>query len=119
LIGDGERFKDLRTLQGTLEFLSKNGLSRTDLLISLGGGVVGDIAGFAASIHLRGIPYIQVPTTLLSMIDSSVGGKTGINTKFGKNLVGSFYQPKAVLVDPEVLVTLPKREFTAGLCEAC
>lgn len=118
LIGDGERFKDLRTLQGTLEFLSRNGLSRTDLLISLGGGVVGDIAGFAASIHLRGIPYLQVPTTLLSMIDSSVGGKTGINTKFGKNLAGSFYQPKAVLVDPEVLVTLPKREFTAGLCEA-
>jgi len=118
LIGDGERFKNIKTLQDILEFLSTNELSRTDVLISLGGGVVGDLAGFAASIYLRGIPYIQVPTTLLSMVDSSVGGKTGINTEFGKNLVGSFYQPKAVLIDPQVLATLPKREFTAGLCEA-
>lgn len=79
---------------------------------------MGDLAGFAASLHLRGIDLLQVPTTLLSMIDSSVGGKTGINTSFGKNLVGSFYQPRGVLVDVETLRTLPRREITAGLCEA-
>ena len=118
LIGDGERYKDLKTLEAILEFLSKNGFSRTDALLSLGGGVVGDVAGFAASIYLRGIRHVQVPTTLLSMIDSSVGGKTGINTRFGKNLVGAFHQPKAVLIDPMVLRTLPKRELTSGLCEA-
>jgi len=117
LIGDGERFKSLRTLEGILEFLSKNQLSRTDVLVSLGGGVVGDVAGLAASIYLRGIGHVQIPTTLLSMIDSSVGGKTGINTEFGKNLIGSFHQPKAVLIDPRVLATLARREITAGLCE--
>jgi 3-dehydroquinate synthase len=80
--------------------------------------VVGDLAGFAAAVYLRGIKFIQIPTTLLSMIDSSVGGKTGINTDFGKNLVGAFYQPSAVVIDPDVLRTLPKRELTAGFCEA-
>ena len=118
VIGDGERFKSLRTLEKTLRYFGENGLSRTDLVVALGGGVVGDLAGFAASVYLRGIPFVQVPTTLLSMIDSSVGGKTGINTEFGKNLVGAFYQPAAVVIDPDVLSTLPKRELTAGFCEA-
>lgn len=118
LIGDGERFKNLKTLGSTLKFLGDNNIARTDLVIALGGGVVGDLAGFAAAIYLRGIQFIQVPTTLLSMVDSSVGGKTGINTDFGKNLVGAFYQPSAVAIDPDVLATLPKRELTAGYCEA-
>lgn len=118
LIGDGERFKSLKTLESTLRFLGENKISRTDIIVALGGGVVGDLAGFAAAVYLRGIKFIQVPTTLLSMIDSSVGGKTGINTSFGKNLVGAFYQPSAVLIDPSVLKTLPKRELTAGFCEA-
>jgi 3-dehydroquinate synthase len=117
LMKDGEQFKDLRSLEAALNFFNEIGLKRTDAAVALGGGVVGDLTGFAASVHLRGIPYIQIPTTLLSMIDSSVGGKTGINTKFGKNLIGTFYQPKGVIVDPKVLVTLPKRELTAGLCE--
>ena len=118
LIGDGERFKNWKTLESTLKFLGDNKISRTDLIVALGGGVVGDLAGFAAAIYLRGIKFIQVPTTLLSMIDSSVGGKTGINTSFGKNLVGAFYQPAAVVIDPAVLQTLPERELTAGFCEA-
>jgi 3-dehydroquinate synthase len=118
LIGDGERYKNFKTLEQTLGFLSENKIGRTDTVLALGGGVVGDLAGFAASIHLRGISFIQMPTTLLSMIDSSVGGKTGINTSFGKNLVGSFYQPKEVLIDTDVLATLPRRELTSGLCEA-
>src|SRR5688500_9665893 len=118
LIGDGERYKNFKSLEQTLGFLSENKIGRTDTVLALGGGVVGDLAGFASSIHLRGISFIQMPTTLLSMIDSSVGGKTGINTKFGKNLVGSFYQPAEVLIDTDVLATLPRRELTAGLCEA-
>lgn len=118
LIGDGERFKSLKTLEKTLEFLSRAGLSRTDAVVALGGGVVGDLAGFAASVYLRGIDLLQVPTTLLSMIDSSVGGKTGVNSSFGKNLIGSFYQPRGVLVDTGTLRTLPAREVTAGFCEA-
>ncbi len=118
LIGDGERFKDLRTLENTLRALSEKGFTRTDAVIALGGGVVGDLAGFAASVHLRGIDLLQIPTTLLSMIDSSVGGKTAVNTPFGKNLVGSFYQPKGVLIDTDTLQTLPTREVTAGFCEA-
>lgn len=118
LIGDGERFKNLKTLEATLKFLGENNIARTDLIVALGGGVVGDLAGFAAAVYLRGIKFIQVPTTLLSIIDSSVGGKTGVNTAFGKNLIGAFYQPSAVLIDPNVLATLPKRELTAGFCEA-
>ncbi|PYT01599.1 MAG: 3-dehydroquinate synthase [Acidobacteria bacterium] len=118
LIGDGERFKSFRTLQDTLAALSEKGLTRTDAVVALGGGVVGDLAGFAASLHLRGIDLLQIPTTLLSMIDSSVGGKTGINTSFGKNLVGTFHQPKAVLIDVGVLRSLDDRELTAGFCEA-
>ncbi len=88
------------------------------MVVALGGGVVGDLAGFAASIYLRGVDFLQIPTTLLSMIDSSVGGKTGVNSSYGKNLIGAFYQPKGVLVDVRTLSTLPKRELTAGFCEA-
>ena len=117
-VADGEEAKSFRSLEVLLTAFGKEKLSRTDAVMALGGGVVGDLAGFAASIHLRGVPFLQVPTTLLSMIDSSVGGKTGINTEFGKNLVGSFYQPKGVLIDPTVLGTLPERELTAGFCEA-
>jgi 3-dehydroquinate synthase len=118
LVADGEEAKSFSSLETALAAFGKLKLSRTDAVLALGGGVVGDLAGFAASIHLRGVPFLQVPTTLLSMIDSSVGGKTGINTEFGKNLVGSFYQPKGVLIDPIVLGTLPERELTAGFCEA-
>ena len=118
LIGDGERYKNFRTLEKALQVLSESGFTRSDAIVGLGGGVVGDLAGFAASIHLRGIDLLQIPTTLLAMIDSSVGGKTGVNTSFGKNLVGSFYQPKGVLIDTASLQTLDKRELTAGLCEA-
>ena len=117
-IGDGEKYKSFRTFEKTLDYLGANGFSRSDSVLALGGGVVGDLAGFAASVYLRGIGFLQVPTTLLAMIDSSVGGKTAVNTTNGKNLVGSFYQPAGVLIDPSVLKTLPQREVTAGLCEA-
>ena len=118
LIGDGEKYKSFKTLQKTLDAFSENRLSRTDTVIALGGGVVGDLAGFAASIYLRGVAFLQMPTTLLSMIDSSVGGKTGINSSYGKNLIGAFYQPRGVVVDVHTLQTLSKRELTAGFCEA-
>jgi 3-dehydroquinate synthase len=118
LLGDGEKYKSLLTLEKTLAFLSEHKLTRTDAIVALGGGVVGDLAGFAASVYLRGIPFLQIPTTLLSMIDSSVGGKTGVNTAFGKNLIGSFYQAAGVLIDVATLATLPSRELTAGFCES-
>jgi 3-dehydroquinate synthase len=118
LIGDGERYKNLRTLERTLSFLNENGIARTDAVVALGGGVVGDVAGFVASVHLRGIDLLQIPTTLLAMIDASVGGKTGVNSAFGKNLIGSFYQPRGVLIDISTLPTLEHREITAGYCEA-
>lgn len=117
LMPDGERHKSLRTLERALSFLAEQGLERTDAVVALGGGVVGDLAGFASSIYLRGIPFIQVPTTLLAQIDSSVGGKTGVNAANGKNTVGAFHQPSAVLIDTETLGTLPRRELTAGFCE--
>lgn len=117
-IGDGEKYKSFNSLMRLLNFLSESRLSRTDAVLALGGGVVGDLTGFAASVYLRGVPFFQVPTTLLSMIDSSVGGKTGINTAYGKNIIGTFYQPQGVLVDVSVLSSLPERELTAGLCEA-
>lgn len=117
LMKDGERYKNLRSLEEALVFLSDNRFTRADAVVALGGGVVGDLAGFAASVYLRGIPFLQIPTTLLAMIDSSVGGKTAVNTSYGKNLVGTFYQPKGVLIDVETLGTLPKRELTAGFCE--
>ncbi|CAN5769247.1 3-dehydroquinate synthase [soil metagenome] len=118
LIGDGERYKNSKTLLTILEHLSAEKVGRTDAVIALGGGVVGDVAGFAASVHLRGIAFVQMPTTLLAMIDSSVGGKTGINSSYGKNLTGTIYQPAGVLIDVDVLQTLDPREFKAGIFEA-
>jgi len=117
LMPEGERYKSFQELERAVTFLGKEGFERNDLVVALGGGVVGDLAGFASSIYLRGIPLVQMPTTLLSQIDSSVGGKTGINLPFGKNMVGSFYQPPFVLIDTETLETLPKRELIAGCCE--
>ncbi|MGI9055847.1 MAG: 3-dehydroquinate synthase [Pyrinomonadaceae bacterium] len=118
LMKDGETHKNFRSLETALKFFSRNQLKRTDAVVALGGGVVGDLAGFAAAIYLRGIDFLQIPTTLLAMIDSSVGGKTAVNTEFGKNLVGAFHQPKGVLIDVETLITLARRELTAGFCEA-
>ena len=118
LIGDGERYKTMRTTTSLLDFLDSGRISRTDLVIALGGGVVGDLAGFAAAVHLRGIRFFQIPTTLMAMVDSSVGGKTGINTKYGKNLVGAFHQPSGVIADINTLKSLPARELAAGFCEA-
>jgi 3-dehydroquinate synthase len=118
LIGDGEIYKNLETVETLLGALSKFGLTRSDAIVALGGGVVGDVAGFVSAIHLRGVPFLQIPTTLLAMIDSSVGGKTGVNSPAGKNLIGAFHQPKGVLIDTATLGTLDPREITAGLCEA-
>lgn len=118
LMKDGEKHKNLRSLENLLKFISENKLARTDAIIALGGGVVGDLAGFAAAVYLRGIAFLQIPTTLLAMIDSSVGGKTGVNSDFGKNLIGAFHQPNGVLIDVETLKTLPHRELVAGFCEA-
>src|SRR5882724_9081386 len=118
LIGDGERFKSLQTAEKVLSFLIEAGFERSDAIVGFGGGVVGDLAGFVAALYLRGVDYIQIPTTLLAQIDSSVGGKTAVNHKLGKNLIGAFYQPRLVIIDPETLKTLPAREMTAGLCEA-
>ena len=118
LLGDGERFKSLRAAEELLVFLGSNGLERSDAVVALGGGVVGDLAGFAAAVYMRGIPFIQVPTTLLAQIDASVGGKTGVNSSRGKNLVGAFHQPRAVIIDTETLTTLPPRELVAGWCES-
>ena len=117
LIGDGERYKSVQTTEKVLSFLSETGIERSDGVVALGGGVIGDVAGFAAAVYLRGVPLIQIPTTLLAQIDSSVGGKTGVNLPTGKNLVGSFHQPGAVVIDIETLTTLPLRELSAGWCE--
>ncbi|MBO0861680.1 MAG: 3-dehydroquinate synthase [Chloracidobacterium sp.] len=118
LIGDGERAKSLRTAERAWGFLIANHFERSDAVIALGGGVVGDLAGFVAATFLRGVNYIQIPTTLLAQIDSSVGGKTAVNHKLGKNLIGAFHQPRAVVIDPDVLRSLPTRELRAGLYEA-
>ncbi|HEV7893509.1 MAG TPA: 3-dehydroquinate synthase [Pyrinomonadaceae bacterium] len=118
LMGDGERFKSFHTAERALAFLSESKIERSDAVVALGGGVVGDLAGFAAALHLRGVDFIQAPTTLLAQIDSSVGGKTGVNTRAGKNVVGVFHQPSAVVLDTDTLKTLPPRELTAGWCEA-
>jgi 3-dehydroquinate synthase len=117
LMPEGERYKSFRSLEKAVTFLSENRFERDDLVLALGGGVVGDLAGFAAAIYLRGISLVQVPTTLLSQIDSSVGGKTGINLATGKNLVGAFHQPSSVFIDTETLVSLPPRELVSGFCE--
>ncbi len=117
LMPEGERYKSFRELEKAVTFLSQNRFERDDLVVSLGGGVVGDLAGFSAAVYLRGLSLVQVPTTLLSQIDSSVGGKTGINLPVGKNLVGAFHQPSSVFIDPETLKSLPRRELVAGFCE--
>ncbi|MEM6780425.1 MAG: 3-dehydroquinate synthase [Pseudomonadota bacterium] len=113
----GERSKSYDTLQDVLNWLLDHKVDRSSVLIAVGGGVIGDLGGFAASIVMRGIPYVQVPTTLLSMVDSSVGGKTGINSAQGKNLIGAFYQPVAVIADTGTLETLSDREMKAGYAE--
>jgi 3-dehydroquinate synthase len=114
---DGERTKSLRWVARVLNELLRRRYERKAWLVALGGGVIGDLAGFAASIYLRGIPFVQVPTTLVAQVDASIGGKTGVNHPRGKNLIGAFYQPKLVLVDPDTLRTLPQRDFRAGLAE--
>lgn len=115
---DGERYKRLSTVDSLAEKLVKAGADRHTVIVALGGGVVGDVAGFLASIYMRGVPCIQIPTTFLAQVDSSVGGKTGVDLKAGKNLLGTFNQPHAVLIDPSVLTTLPERDFRAGLFES-
>jgi 3-dehydroquinate synthase len=114
----GEQHKRLRTLESLTEQLADAGADRDALLIAFGGGVVGDVTGFLAAIYMRGVPYVQIPTTLLAQVDSSVGGKTGVNLAAGKNLVGSFHHPLAVFIDTDVLATLPKSELRAGLQES-
>lgn len=117
IVPAGETAKSLKNVQSCFDRLASHRLERKSFIIALGGGVVGDLAGFVAATYLRGIPFVQVPTTLLAHVDSSVGGKTGVNLKAGKNLVGAFYQPKLVLCDLAALATLPPREFRAGLAE--
>ncbi len=114
---DGEAYKTLETVEDILDTLVENGANRDTTVVALGGGVVGDIAGFAAACYMRGVDFVQVPTTLLAQVDSSVGGKTGVNHASGKNLIGAFHQPRAVLIDTDTLRTLPDRELKAGLAE--
>ena len=117
-IPDGEEYKNTASVEQILEQLFSSKLDRKSTLIALGGGVISDITGFCASIYERGIDFINIPTTLLAQVDASVGGKTGVNNRFGKNLIGSFYQPRAVYCESKFLSTLPAREFTAGVAEA-
>ena len=117
ILPDGEAHKNSETLNLIYDALLKNRCERNTTLIALGGGVIGDLTGYAAATYLRGVPFIQVPTTLLSQVDSSVGGKTGINHPLGKNMIGAFYQPQLVLADIDTLKTLPKREVSAGVAE--
>lgn len=113
----GEQSKSLNVFGQALDFLAEQKIDRTSVLFAVGGGVIGDLAGYVAASYLRGIDFVQIPTTLLAMVDSSVGGKTGINLKAGKNLVGAFHQPKAVYIATDILSTLPVREFAAGMAE--
>jgi len=115
---DGERHKKLATIEYLAERLTRLGADREAVIIAFGGGVVGDVAGLLASLYMRRIDVIQVPTTVLAQVDASIGGKTGVNLRAGKNLLGTFYQPRAVLIDPAVLLTLTEREFRSGLYEA-
>lgn len=117
VLPDGEVHKNLGTINTIFNHLIDTMCDRSTTVVALGGGVVGDIAGFAAACYQRGVPYIQIPTTLLAQVDSSVGGKTGVNHKRGKNMIGAFYQPQCVVADTETLSTLPDREFKAGLAE--
>src|SRR4029077_5789274 len=115
---NGERHKKLATVEKLCEQLSRLGADRNSVIIAFGGGVVGDVAGLVASLYMRGVDLVQIPTTVLAQVDASIGGKTGVNLRAGKNLVGTFHQPSVVLIDPAVLSTLPEREFRAGLYEA-
>ena len=117
VLPDGEAYKNTESLNQIYEVLLQNRMERKATLIALGGGVIGDLTGFAAATYLRDVPFIQIPTTLLAQVDSSVGGKTGINHPLGKNMIGAFYQPQLVLADTETLNTLPDRELSAGLAE--
>ncbi|MCK5235682.1 MAG: 3-dehydroquinate synthase, partial [Deltaproteobacteria bacterium] len=116
-IPDGEEFKNLSEISKVYDRLLEEKFERSFPIVALGGGVIGDMTGFVAATYLRGVPYIQIPTTLLSQVDSSVGGKTGVNHPLGKNLIGAFYQPSLVLIDPDVLKTLDDRDYKAGLAE--
>jgi len=116
-VPDGEEYKNQDSVNTILESLFNHKFNRKSLLIAFGGGVIGDMTGYVASIYQRGINFVQVPTTLLSQVDASVGGKTGMNNKYGKNLIGAFHQPQEVLIDPLFLTTLPQREFGAGVAE--
>ncbi len=117
ILKDGEQYKTLSTIESIFDRLLENRIARDAIIIALGGGVIGDITGFAAACYQRGVDFIQVPTTLLSQVDSSVGGKTGVNHPLGKNMIGAFYQPQCVLADVATLKTLPQRELSAGLAE--
>jgi 3-dehydroquinate synthase len=117
VLPDGEEHKDWRALSAIFDALLKNGCGRDTTLVALGGGVIGDLAGFAAATYQRGVQYVQVPTTLLAQVDSSVGGKTAINHPLGKNMIGAFHQPRLVLADTDTLKTLPERELRSGLAE--
>ncbi len=117
ILPDGEAYKNTETLNKIYDALLQNRCERSTTLIALGGGVIGDLTGYAAATYLRGVPFIQIPTTLLSQVDSSVGGKTGINHPLGKNMIGAFYQPQVVLADIDTLKTLPARELSAGMAE--
>lgn len=117
LIPAGEIHKNLQSIEQIYDTALENHLERSSTLVALGGGVIGDMTGFAAATWLRGVNFVQVPTSLLAMVDASVGGKTGVNHPQGKNLIGAFYQPKLVLIDPDTLQTLPEREFRAGMAE--
>lgn len=116
-VADGEEYKNQESINTILESLFNHRFNRKSLLIAFGGGVIGDMTGYASSIYQRGIDFVQIPTTLLSQVDASVGGKTGMNNSYGKNLIGAFHQPKAVYIDPYFLTTLPAREFGAGVAE--
>ena len=118
MMPDGEPAKRLETVEGMAEKLAKLGADRKSVIIALGGGVVGDVAGLLASLYMRGVEFVQVPTTVLAQVDASIGGKTAVNLVAGKNLLGTFHHPRVVLIDPAVLKTLPDREFRAGLYEA-
>ncbi|MDY7012340.1 MAG: 3-dehydroquinate synthase, partial [Cyanobacteriota bacterium] len=117
LIPPGERYKTLTSIQKLYDTALENRLERSSTFVALGGGVIGDMTGFAAATWLRGVHFVQVPTSLLAMVDASIGGKTGVNHPRGKNLIGAFYQPRGVAIDPQVLKTLPAREFRAGMAE--
>jgi 3-dehydroquinate synthase len=117
ILPDGEAFKTMASAERIFEELLKAGLDRKSALIAIGGGVIGDLAGFAASVYMRGIDFVQIPTTLLAQVDSSVGGKTGVNHPLGKNMIGTFWQPRLVWIDIDTLGTLPRREFIAGVAE--